>query len=113
MSGPRRNRARKPKPVDRFATPIVLETFQELGSYDLSRLEQSYPSVGNGNVRVRRYRVTVERIDESVDVIHARLLKLWHASDNHHEWSPLRAEAAKYGLTLEIADVGRDRKRSQ
>lgn len=103
---------RKKKPVEPAGPvyPMSIETFHDVGQYDLSRMSQDEPSCWNGIVRVRRYRVTAELIDEPVEIIHERLLKLWHDCDNWHQWDPLRGVAKEYGLELDIADVGKNKK---
>jgi len=78
----------------------VIETFRNPSSYWLRQLEQDEPSAFNGIVEVRKYRVTVELIDEPDDVIRDRIQKLWDECDNHHQWQPLKAMAKKYGLEL-------------
>lgn len=54
--------------------------------------------VCNGNVRIYRYRVTVERIEESHEVIVARLVALYNATTNHRERTALSDEAARLGI---------------
>lgn len=80
--------------------PLVFETFREIGAYDVGTLTRDKPSAFNGMVSVVKYRVTVERIEEPVEVIRARIQRLWDECDNHHQWAPLRAAAAQVGLTL-------------
>ena len=77
-----------------------IETFRNPNAYWLRQLKQDEPSAFNGNVEVRKYRVTVELIDEPDDVIRARIQKLWDECDNHHHWQPLKNAAKKYGLEL-------------
>ena len=80
--------------------PMQIETFREIGFYERSQWTQAEPSCFNGSVRVRRYRVTIEEIDEPVEVICARLQKMWDECDNHHHHAPLEAAARKYGYDL-------------
>ena len=63
-------------------------------------LKQKDPSCFNGMVRVRKYKVTVELIDEPLDVIHERIRVLKVMNPNHHNNRALQAEANKYGLEL-------------
>ena len=77
-----------------------IETFLDPSGYWLSRIKQGEPSSFNGNVEVRKYRVTVELIDEPDEVICGRIQKLWDECKNHHHWLPLQAAAKKYGLEL-------------
>lgn len=77
-----------------------IETFRQLGNYELDHMTISEPSCFNGKVSVRRYRVTVEEIIEDDSVIAERIQTLWDNSKNHHEWDPLRAAAEKIGYKI-------------
>lgn len=76
------------------------ETFRDIGSFEQSQLTTKEPYCFNGSVGIRRYRVTVEEIDDPPKVLEARLRKLWREEDNHHHWGPLQAAAAKLGIEL-------------
>lgn len=78
----------------------VIETYRDPRGFWLNEVLQKEPSAFNSQVRVRKYRVTVELIDEPDDVIRDRIQKLWNECTNHHQWPSLRAQAKKYGLTL-------------
>ena len=69
------------------------------------------PSSFNGDVKVERFRVTVERVEEPVEVLRERLVKLWRECGNCHHWTPIKAKARKYGLELDMKDCGVDRER--
>lgn len=98
---------RKPvTPPDPY--PITFETFRNLAGYDERQMQRPDPSCFNGIVSVVKYRVTIERVEEPVEVIHARLRTLWRATDNHHHVDPLRQAAAQYGLELDRAEFGAD-----
>ena len=83
------------------AYPMSIETFREPGLYSLTQLKQDEPSAFNGVVSVKRYRVTVEEIPESDEVIVARIRKLWAECKNHHHWDPLQRAADRYGVKLD------------
>lgn len=83
-----------------IADKTVIETFREVGSWELGNLKQSEPSCFNGCVRVVKYRVTVERVEEPDDVVRARIQALWDTCDNHHHRGPLRDMARTYGMSL-------------
>lgn len=87
---------KKPKPPE----PKVreFETFHSLDSLDLDRLRVPEPTVFNCWVRVERYKVTIERIEEPKEVLAQRLADLYKKTDNHHHWLPLRQEAARLGV---------------
>lgn len=76
------------------------ETYRELGSYESSNLTQVEPSCFNGIVRVRRYKITCELVDEPDEVIRERICKLWKGNKNHHNWQPLLAIGKMYGIDL-------------
>jgi DNA helicase HerA-like ATPase len=78
----------------------TIETFIEISGFTLNNMRQDEPSCFNGNVRVRKYRVTVELIDEPEEVIRERIQKLWDECNNHHHWQPLKNAAKQYGLDL-------------
>lgn len=78
----------------------TFETFRDIGSFELRQLTQNEPSCFNGMVRVEKYRVTVEKVQEPVEVIRARLQKMWDECDNHHHREPLARTGFKYGIDL-------------
>jgi len=98
---PHKRTKRAQPPRDTF--PKVIETFIEPSIYS-----QPEPNCINSIVRVTLYRVTIERVEEPIEVIHDRIRKLWRESDNHHDWQPLRQAAARYGLTLDPEERGKD-----
>jgi hypothetical protein len=79
---------------------VVFETYRRPSAFSLDHFRQAVPGCANGEVSVRRWRVTVEPIEEPVEVLYARLLDLWERCDNHHHWGPLKAEARKLGCML-------------
>lgn len=90
---------RAPKVPDR----VVVETFGFPG-YLVRNLETSNrraPFCFNEEVGFERYRVTVERVEEDVDTLFARLVDLWETTDNHHYWEPLKDAAKRLGRTFE------------
>jgi hypothetical protein len=77
-----------------------IETFRNIGNYELMSLSQKTPSCFNGRLSILKYRVTVEQITESDEVIRARIQKLWDECDNHHHRSVLIQAGKEYGLEL-------------
>ena len=55
------------------------------------------PSCFNGEVNVRKYKITVEMVDEPIAVIHKRLEKFWVESSNYHDRDPLKDMANRTG----------------
>jgi hypothetical protein len=88
------------KPVEVF--PKTIETFRKIGDYELNgySFNNNKPSCFNGNVSFKKYRVTIEIIDEPVEVYQERLEKLWVECDNFHHWTPLDEAAAEIGYTF-------------
>ncbi len=89
--------------------PKMVETFMPINDWEISRMRQEQPSAFNSMVRVERFRVTVEKIEEPIEVIQARLEKLWVDSDNHHYYNPLKDMALKLGYTFK-GQFGENRK---
>lgn len=81
------------------------ETFQPFSSFDEGRHTVKEPWCFNGRIGIRKYRITVEEIDEPKLVLIKRLRKLWGECDNSHHWQPLKSEAAKLGIELDFKDL--------
>ena len=86
--------------------PMSIETFRDVSGYSLQQWKQDTPSSFNGIVSVRKYRITVEEIDEPTEVIADRIRMLWRQCNNHYHWRPLEATAARYGVTLDDKQRG-------
>lgn len=86
---------------------ISFETFRKIGSYEAMNLKQDEPSCFNGMVRLKKYKVTIEEIDEPIEVYKQRLQKMWEACDNHHHYEPLKNAANSIGLILSSGDLGK------
>lgn len=96
-----------PEPPTRYE----LETFRRVGPYLLMTLDQPEPDCFNGMVMFRKWKVTMEMVDEPADVLYARLLKIWRKSRNHHDVQPLQQEARKLGMELPYDQRGADYKK--
>lgn len=77
----------------------IIETFNPPSTTFL--YIQKEPSAFNGYVRVRKYRITIEMVDEPIEVIQQRLQELWDKCDNMHHYDPLKNEAKKYHYELQ------------
>ena len=77
--------------------PLQFETFRLFDRYQQRALTRDEPSVFNGVVEVKRYRVTVEEIQEPEEVICARLQRLWDENENFHNSRDLLRIAREYG----------------
>jgi len=106
----------KKKAAPEPAYPKVVETYRE-PSWELRHLESRAPTVFNGVVAIRRYRVTAELIEEPVEVLRDRLRKLWRQSEpNMHSRGPMRQVAEQLGMDpeeLRHDDQGIDHGRSR
>ena len=77
------------------------ETFRTIRAHERVNFIQKYPSSFNREVRAIKYKITVEQIDEPLDVIQSRIQKLWNRCDNWRDKPPLLAAAKKYNMSLE------------
>ena len=78
----------------------IFETFNVFSDYQLRNMQQDKPSCFNGFVRVKKYKVIIEEIEESKEIIVARLQKLWDECANWHHHVPLKNAAKKIGYEL-------------
>lgn len=92
-----------PKKKEKPPTRVEFETFSPPDSYGVQRMQEHHadPDVFNGLVTFRKYRVTIELVEESPKVLQARLQKLWDVSNNTHHWGPLRDAAKSVGYELQ------------
>ena len=79
---------------------VSFETFRKIGSYELMNLTSTEPTCFNGNVNIRKYKVTIELLEESNEVLAERLQNLWDNCDNYHHHNPLKFEANEIGYQL-------------
>lgn len=100
----------KKKQIDPYEKPMMFTTFQD-PEFAVRRSVLIAPNVWNGEVHVRQYIVTIERMEEPKEVIRARLQKLFEESENHHEWGPLQGAAHSVGVEL-AGSPGAKRKKS-
>lgn len=112
MSDTRKKRKAPPAP-EGPEYPIVFETFRHIGGYERGQLTQHEPSCWSNDVRVEKYRITIEKVEEPIEVIHERIRKLWAESDNHYHRAPIKATAARFGLVLDDGVFGKERKVSR
>lgn len=93
--------------------PRQIETFMQPASYEMDAFARfNAPSCFNGIVRVRRYRITAELIQESDDVIFERIRAMWQAGENHHSMAPLNWAAAQIGRTLDSREWGKAKRQT-
>ena len=96
---------RKPKPKPLPPPPVVLldampRTIDVWGDpmWSIRDRDQRGPTCFNG-ISLRQYRVTVELVDEPIEVLRERLLELWAKSErNPHRWSGFERAAAELGM---------------
>lgn len=80
--------------------PAIFETFGDPED-QIKRLLVEAPTAFNGIVRVERYRVTVERVEEPDDVLKARLHELLKQKGHIDKNKQVRKAAAKLGIKLD------------
>ena len=69
------------------------------------------PASFNSFVRIRKYKITIEEIEESVEILQKRLEDLWKKETNFHQYQPLQNEAKKLNYIFEN-DFGKFSKKS-
>ena len=84
---------------------IEFETFREIGNYEVSNLKQSNPSSFNGHVRIHKFKVTVELIEESEEVYKERIQHLWDHCESRYQTLAIEQKARELNYTL-IGDSG-------
>lgn len=89
-------------------TRYELETFRSLGHWQLQNLAGVKPSCFNGQVSIRKWRVTFERIEEPKEILAERVRQLWRECDNMHHVSPLKAAAAELNIERDWEERGKD-----
>lgn len=106
--------AKKRKEVQRDVYPKKIETFRKISDWDLRNIQYNAdkPDCFNGVVSIKRYKVTVELIEEPIEVYQERLEKLWVECDNWHHWNPLENAAKEIGYTFK-GERGSQRKTKQ
>lgn len=70
---------------------------------------EDHPRVFNGEIALRRFRITVEVVNEPIDVLRDRLRALWRESEpNIHTRQIFRKAANELGIDLKDRDQGAD-----
>lgn len=85
---------------DSVKSAISFETFMKFGVYEQMNLTREKPNCFNGIVSIQKYKITVEPIIDTNEVLAERLQKLWDETTNYHHWTPIENEAKKIGYTL-------------
>lgn len=101
-----KKKSTKHKAPEKPQFPVSFETFLRPGFYNRSTLEHKEPSCFNGYVAIRKYRITFEEVDEPIEVLRERILRLWKDCDNPHHRHPLQITANELGLELDYRDYG-------
>ena len=76
------------------------ETFRIIDSYQISNLTQKEPTSFNGDVRIKKYKVTIEEIIEPKEVYEKRIQELWDKCANMHHYNTIQKVAKKIGYEL-------------
>ncbi len=81
--------------------PVEIETYQSPSSVAKELSLSDMPSVSNGILRFRKYRVKIELIEEPVEILHDRLLYLWDKCTNANDAERLRSVADALDFKLQ------------
>lgn len=79
-----------------------VEVFGLPNDYLLGQLGKKEPVVWNGDVLVKRYRITVEEIEEPLTVLKDRLETLLHKRGHVSDYASILAEAKRLGVELSL-----------
>lgn len=95
-----------PEPTQRVAEGFSTYRTPDPSDRFFGRLGEA-PIAWNGDARVYRYRITVDRIEEPREVVLARMVDLYRASTNDHDHRTLAREAwVRFGVRLhEVAEA--------
>ncbi len=101
----------KPPPtIETLAEPD--EVFTVYGKPYIS-FRREAPSAVNF-ISLFRYRVTIERVEESVELLRARLIELFETSErNGHHWQGFKDHATALGIELDYGRNGVRHKRAR
>ena len=77
---------------------LQFETFKELSYFSQMNMAEEKPYCWNGVAYIRKYRVTVELVEEPVEVLRERVQKLWDECDNFHNWDTIQKHANELGM---------------
>ena len=58
-------------------------------------VEKREPSSFNGDVEIKKYKITIEEIEEPKEILCKRLEELWTHENNFHQYHLLEKEAKK------------------
>jgi len=76
---------------------VEFTTFREIGTYEINQLTIPDATVMNFGVAFRKYKVTVELVEEETKVLVARLLNLRLNTRNPYEIDKINIELKKLG----------------
>lgn len=92
---------------ERQATPAenpstTFETFYAIDHATIRSLQRDAPYICAGSVSYRKYRVTVELIDEPKSILAERLEDMWANTTNCHHAEALHKAAKAIGIKLQL-----------
>lgn len=89
----------------------IYETYNRIDPWLIDHLVSTKPTCFNGDIRIKRYRITIEEIQEPNVILGQRLQKLWEECDNWHHHDNLITTAKEIGWVLQ-GDRGQKRKQN-
>ena len=87
-------------PQNDVSSSTSFETFRSIGSYEIGNLTKKEPTLFNGDVRIKKYKITIEEVIEPQEVYEQRIQELWDKCDNMHHYTPIKNTAKKLGYEL-------------
>lgn len=95
---PRKKKKEGPPPLFGPMEAIHFETFRKPDAWAVGHLQSSEPSCFNGDLRIRKYRVHIELVEESKETYTERLQKLWEEDGNWHHHDAFKRAAKELGF---------------
>lgn len=87
------------------AGPVVFDTYRHPDRIESLLSHFDKPSHQNNDIAVVRYRVTIEVVEESHDVLRERLLDLDNQPGHIDKGRAIKAEAKRLGIDMTVPKV--------
>jgi hypothetical protein len=87
---------------------ISFETFKKIGTYEISNIKKDEPSCFNSIISIKKYKITIEEVEEPKEILAERIQKLWDICDNYHHWTAIENAAKSIEYKL-IGSAGNNR----
>ena len=86
--------------ITKEQSKTIIETFRNPEGYWLNQIKQDEVSSFNGIIEIEKYKVTIEKIEEPIEILQQRIQYLWDNFDNYHHFEPIKKMAEKLNYEL-------------